>query len=182
MTTSATWRAAAITAATLALLPLPAAAVNKCTGPDGAIVFQDAPCSGKGETLNIRPASGTGRAQSTEPAPANGGSSRPITEAQRIEQQIESSQKARRLQELEQRVVPDAHRAIDLHRQACDREIQSLRVSKNRANNNLAGATLEGAISGEMTAIATRCDTRNRELREDFDRLQAECRSLGGCK
>ena len=48
----------------LALLALawcvaPAAwAVNKCTGPDGAVIFQDTPCVGKGETLNLRPGSG----------------------------------------------------------------------------------------------------------------------------
>ncbi|MCM2347916.1 DUF4124 domain-containing protein [Acidovorax soli] len=33
----------------------PAWAINKCTGPDGKVVFQDAPCAdGKGEKLNIR--------------------------------------------------------------------------------------------------------------------------------
>ncbi len=34
-------------------------AVNKCTGPDGAVVFQDAPCAGKGEAVRIM---GAGRA------------------------------------------------------------------------------------------------------------------------
>ena len=34
-------------------------AINKCTGPDGKMSFQDAPCAdGKGEALRIRPASG----------------------------------------------------------------------------------------------------------------------------
>lgn len=34
-------------------------AVNKCTGPDGKVSFQDAPCTdGKAEALRIRPASG----------------------------------------------------------------------------------------------------------------------------
>ncbi|WP_199227672.1 DUF4124 domain-containing protein [Acidovorax sp. HMWF018] len=36
----------------------PAWAVNKCTGPDGKTVFQDAPCTGKGEKIEVRPASG----------------------------------------------------------------------------------------------------------------------------
>ena len=36
----------------------PAWAVNKCTGPDGKTVFQDAPCAGKGEKIEVRPASG----------------------------------------------------------------------------------------------------------------------------
>ncbi|OGB19471.1 MAG: hypothetical protein A2W72_01545 [Burkholderiales bacterium RIFCSPLOWO2_12_67_14] len=37
----------------------PAWAINKCT-IDGRVVFQDAPCPGKGETLVVRPASGRG--------------------------------------------------------------------------------------------------------------------------
>jgi hypothetical protein len=28
-------------------------AINKCTGPDGKVVFQDAPCAGKGEAVRI---------------------------------------------------------------------------------------------------------------------------------
>lgn len=40
----------------------PAWAVNKCIGPDGKVVFQDAPCTGKGEKLDVRPASGAARA------------------------------------------------------------------------------------------------------------------------
>ena len=45
-------------ATALALLPVPAAAVNKCIWPGGQITFQDAPCVGKGEALTVRPASG----------------------------------------------------------------------------------------------------------------------------
>ncbi len=40
----------------LALLCSHSWAVNKCTGPDGKIAFQDAPCAGKGEAVNVRPA------------------------------------------------------------------------------------------------------------------------------
>ena len=36
----------------------PVHAVNKCTGPDGKFAFQDAPCSGAGEAISIKPASG----------------------------------------------------------------------------------------------------------------------------
>lgn len=33
-----------------------------------------------------------------------------------------------------------------------------------------------------MSAIATRCDTRSRNLREELDVLRKECLALGGCK
>lgn len=41
------------------LVCAPAWAVNKCTGADGKVSFQDAPCAGKGETLTVRPSGGT---------------------------------------------------------------------------------------------------------------------------
>lgn len=40
------------------LLAAPAWAINKCSASDGKVVFQDAPCAGQGEVLNVRPASG----------------------------------------------------------------------------------------------------------------------------
>lgn len=43
----------------------PAWAINKCTGADGKVVFQDAACPGKGEKIDVRPASGAGRAAPT---------------------------------------------------------------------------------------------------------------------
>lgn len=160
-------------------------AVNKCAGPGGTVVFQDAPCAGKGETLTVKPASGAAPRPlpvDAAAASADGSSpSKPLTEAQRIERQVAASQQDRRKQELEVRLVPDAEGAILRHRTACDRDMKALQAKKARANNNLAGATWEGSISGEMTALATTCDTRNRELREDAAALRAECQKLGGC-
>lgn len=36
----------------------PAWAINKCVGPGGQVTFQDAPCAGAGERLNVRPSGG----------------------------------------------------------------------------------------------------------------------------
>lgn len=177
-------RSSALVFAVTALAYGPVWAVNKCIDPSGAVVFQDAPCVGKGETLTVRPASGAvPKAQSADAAGPDGSSqSKPMTEAQRIERQVAASQQDRRKQELEVRLVPDAEGAILRHRAACDRDMKALQAKKALANNNLAGATWEGSISGEMTALATTCDTRNRELREDAAALRAECQKLGGCR
>lgn len=163
-------------------LTSPAWAINKCSQPDGSFAFQDAPCAGKGEALNVRPASG--RARSLEEMPISEGEPAPKrqTEAQRIEGKVAASQKERRLKELEVRLVPDADAAVYRGRDQCARDMKALQAKKTLANNNLAGATWEGSISGEMTALATTCDTRNRELREDAAGLLAECQRLGGCK
>jgi hypothetical protein len=178
-------RALIAAAALLAALCAPAWAINKCTGPDGKVAFQDAPCSaGKSETLDVRPAAG--RAPSAHSAgagePPAGVVPKPMTEAQRVEKQVADSQRERRKQELEWRLVPEALAAITGLRKSCDREMQALRVKKASANNNLAGAQWETSISTEMGAVATRCDTRQRELREDADVLRKECAELGGCK
>jgi len=41
-----------------ALAITPVWAINKCSGADGKTVFQDAPCTGKGEIIDVKPASG----------------------------------------------------------------------------------------------------------------------------
>ncbi len=176
-----TWRSAAalaaLAAATLALLPLPAAAVNKCTGPTGAIVFQDAPCPGKGETLTVRPASGSAR-----PGASAAEGQRPATEAQRIEQGIAASQKARRLRELTQREVPAADQAVQAHLQACEDEQRRIESSKYAYVQNLYGKTHAAQVAAEQATTAARCDTRDRELRAQAQRIRKECTDLGGCQ
>lgn len=176
-----------LTGATVLMIALsaPAWAINKCTGPDGKVTFQDASCSsGKSEAVQVRPASGSApnvpavRAGASQPA--SGG--KPMTEAQRVEKLVADSQRERRRSELEGRLVPEAVAAISTLRRSCDRDIQTLRVKKDSAANNLAGAQWETSISTEMGAVATRCDTRQRELREDADALRKECVDLGGCK
>ncbi len=178
-----------VVAVVLALSCGPAAAINKCTLPGGKVVFQDAPCStGKSETVVVKPSRGKSEAPPVPTAASGSPSSsatpveQPMTEAQRIEKQVAESRRARRLQELEVRILPDALNAIDRSRARCDAELRALQDKKRYANNNLAGATWEGSISGEMTALATRCDTENRDLRDNADRIRAECRELGGCK
>ncbi len=170
-----------IAAALLCVTCCHAWAVNKCTGPDGKLAFQDAPCSNsssKSEALIVRPASGDGSAPpltspDTASAPVKG-----KTEAQRLEGIVAESQRNRRKQEFEVRVIPEARVAIDRQRKQCDQDLKALQDKKKSANNNLAGATWEASISSEMSAVAIRCDTKNRELREEFDSLKQECRAL----
>jgi hypothetical protein len=51
----------------------PAWAINKCTGPDGKVTFQEAACdaSGKSEQMQVKPASGAGPSSPREAAFAN---------------------------------------------------------------------------------------------------------------
>lgn len=160
---------------------LPAWAVNKCTGPDGKIVFQDALCTGKGEKIEVRPATGASR---PTPTAVSGAEAVPKkqTEADRLNALTAASQRDRRKVELEERLIPFAKGAIFSGKSNCDAELKALQVKKLSANNNLAGATWENSISSEMAAIATRCSTRSQELRDEYSTLKKECVELGGCK
>ena len=55
----------------------PSWAVNKCTGPDGKVSFQDAPCSGKGEALTVRPSGGAPSAAPLAPTQPPQGAAAP---------------------------------------------------------------------------------------------------------
>ena len=176
------YKHALITATLLGVLCAPAWAINKCTGADGKVAFQDAACEGKGEKLSVRPASGDGATSQPTNSPAINAADRPKTEAQRVDALVAESQRKRRIQEYEVRVIPDAQNAISAQRAQCDKQQKDLKDTKRAANNNLAGATWEGSISAEMSAVATRCDTKDRELRENLDTLRKECQALGGCK
>ena len=171
---------ATIAAALFALASLataPAAAVNKCTGADGKVQFQDAPCMGKGETITVRPASGA--APSSQPAGAAPGTRQ--TEAQRIESNVSASQKERRLRELTQREVPSADAAIESHLLACQDEQRRIESGKFAYVQNLYGKTHAAQVAAEQAAAAARCDTKDRELRAQAQRIRKQCTDLGGC-
>ena len=53
-----------------ALLAVPAWAVNKCTEADGKVSYQEAPCAGSGQTLNVRTTSSSAAASSQSEAQA----------------------------------------------------------------------------------------------------------------
>lgn len=156
-----------------ALAVSPAWAVNKCTGPDGSVVFQDAPCAGRGQVVNVKPASGHARAASGEPAE---------TEAGRIEANVAASQRERRLRELVQRELPAAESAIGRHLKACQDEQDSLQRSKGQYVQNLYGKTDAAQKAAEQAAAAGRCDVKDRDLRAQAQALKTECQKLGGCK
>lgn len=156
----------------------PVWAINKCT-VDGQVMFQDAACpGGKGEALVVRPASGAARAAPVAPAE---GDKKPMTEAQRIEGNIAASQKERRLRDLSEREVPGADHAIRSNLQACKEEQERLEMAKGRYVQNLYGKTDAAQRAAEQAAAASRCDTKDRDLRERHAKLVNECKQLGGC-
>jgi|CXWK01.1.fsa_nt_gi hypothetical protein len=60
-------------------------AVHRCTGPDGAAVFQDLPCAGKGQEVTVKPASGGYDQAAGDAARARLEADRTREDAERIE-------------------------------------------------------------------------------------------------
>ena len=167
---------------TCALFALtPAWAINKCMGPDGRVSFQDAPCLGQGEKIEVRPASGSAPKPAAHTSAASDSASAAAVPAQPTAPGRKENVFGERWQRrtyLENRGIPDARAAIDGHQADCAAQQAQLASKKKRATNSLAGATWEDSISGEMQAAATMCDSRARELRAELDSLQRELRDL----
>lgn len=156
-----------------AVVMVPAFAIIKCVGADGKTVFQDVPCAGQGQKIDVKPASGN--ATATSPLPPN--ATLPSGAAGDKKEGAFGERWQRRTY-LENRGVPDARSAISSHQAQCDSQQRSLAAKKGSATNNLAGATWEQSISAEMQAAATACDTRARELRKQLESLEKELRDL----
>ncbi|MGB4060955.1 MAG: hypothetical protein WBK26_12140 [Burkholderiaceae bacterium] len=170
----------------LAALATPAHAVFKCKGPTGTPVFQETPCAGEGQALQVKPASGAAPVPTKPAATATEGSAAdsrpPETLAERINRNTETAAKERRVREVQGSFLPRAQAQLAAHRSACDSEYRSLQNKKNQSANNLAGATWEQSISSEMSALMSRCDSKARDYERNIDQLTRECTSLGGCK
>lgn len=149
----------------------PAWAINKCKAPDGKVVFQDAPCAGQGEKIEVRPASGSAASPPPATAPAPGA-------RQSAAKEGVFGESWQRRTYLENRGIADARGAIVAHQNQCDAKQKELAAKKGQANNNLAGATWEQSISTEMQAAATLCDSKQRDLRAQLENLEKELREL----
>ena len=150
-------------------LGTPAWAVNKCTAADGKVSFQDAPCTGQGEAISIKPASGAGAQDGRAPG---------VSDAQRINAQTDQSQKERRIRELQTLWLPQAQANLAGHKQMCDQQQRNLASDQYRYQQNLYGKTHAAQRASEMAAAAATCDTKDRELTSNVDRLKAELTEL----
>jgi Domain of unknown function (DUF4124) len=159
----------------------PALAINKCTGADGRTVFQDTPCQGKGEILDVKPAAGRALPAATAGASAISGG-KGTTEAQRIEAQVLTSQKERRRRDLETIETLQAAGALDTHRRGCEQEQKNLSSEQYKYRQNLYGKTHAAQVASEMAAASARCDLKDRALKEQLEALKSECIALSGCK
>lgn len=180
------------TAACLALAA-PAWAINKCTGPDGKVSFQDAPCAGagKGEKVEVRlsssgigtaaaaPAAATPASSASAATPAAGAASAPAAAtAPAPRKEGAFGETWRRKTDLEQRLIREARGTLNAHQQRCAVEQRERAARRTQARTNTAVATSEQALASEMQAATAACEMRSRELQANVDALEKELKEL----
>ena len=160
--------AALVTVTLLAFWVTPALAVNKCVEDTGKVVYQSAPCptTSKGSEMTLQQA-----------APAAVVSPADAEELKRLQQTAGAMERERKLKEINR----DIGRAEDLiasYRQSMNNELNALQQKKQRANNNLAGATWEQSISAEMSAVSQKYDALIRNEQTQIERLRTDADQL----
>ena len=155
----------------IGLMSFQAQAINKCIDSSGKVSFTDQPCSGQGETLTVKPASGAGS------PPASGNADKPeggSPSTAKPELQLEKLQDERQRREkwLQMR---DAQNTLNEQIAACDAEQNAIGARTRDSNNNLAGATRNVAITNQMQAAATVCAERIRRAQAALDAAVATC-------
>ena len=125
----------------------PAWAINKCTGPDGKTVFQDAPCAGKGEKIEVKPASGNAPVAPAPAAVASGGSPAPVpagtATATPAKKEGPYGETWRRKTDLESHLINNARGDLNAHLRDCDAQQRQLASKKSLAR--LSPAMAEAA-------------------------------------
>lgn len=144
----------------------PALAVNKCTGADGRVTYQDSPCVG-----------GTTREVDVSP-PVGGQKVPPSSEAARIEGQVAASQRSRRALELRERLLPDAETAVQKHQAACEARHRELAEQRAAAGQNRFNRGQAQQAAADLRAERASCQAKDRELKATLHSLSRECASL----
>ena len=143
------------TALTVLIIPYAQAAqVHVCTDANGKKVFQQMPCNSKDKS-EIR-----------DYEMQNVGTNMGKID---LEQGI-ADRNSRQLD----REIRRSEEKIRQYQQAMERDLNTLRNKKKRANNNLAGAQWEESISGEMTAVTAKWDSAIRTEQSRLDNLYAQ--------
>jgi hypothetical protein len=143
----------------------PAWAINKCTGVDGKVAFQDAPCVG-------------GQSEKIEARPAMEGAT-PIAPAQSTGKEGAFGPSWQRKNYLQNQGVPQARAAVDRNQRECaaapaEAVATAGPLRKSIASGNQFAQELAAAAAKEKTA----CEARTEELREQLRALEKELGTL----
>jgi len=137
----------------------PAWAINKCTGADGKVSFQDAPCAGQGEKIEARPAMEGATPIQPPPSTAKEGA---------------FGESWQRKNYLQNQGIPQARAALERHQKECAAQPEAVAHAGPLRRSTLAGTQFaqERAEAGAQDKAA--CEARAQELRERIRSLEKE--------
>ena len=144
----------------------PAWAINKCTGADGKVAFQDAPCVG-------------GQSEKIEARPAMEGAT-PIAPAQSTGKEGAFGPSWQRKNYLQNQGVPQARAAVDRNQRECAAApAEAVAHAGPLRRSTLASGT---QFAQERAAADAKgksaCEARTEELREQLRTLEKELSTL----
>ncbi|RYF51220.1 MAG: DUF4124 domain-containing protein [Comamonadaceae bacterium] len=139
----------------------PAWAVNKCTGADGKVSFQDAPCAGEGEKIEVRPAMQGATPIPPSPSAAKEGAFGPAWQRRHY---------------LQNQGVPQARAAIERNQKECaappDEAVAQ--AGPLRRSTLASGSQFAQERAAAASKDKAACDARTEELRGQLRSLEAE--------
>lgn len=160
----------ALTFAVLAASMPAAAQVYKCKDTNGTTVFSSQPCGADARAVDVRPAAGRG-ASATPTQPSAPATSAPTAPAASPRSLVERGNAAAQRRMLDDEILRKERQLSATHAEHEERQAE-LREKKQRARNNLAGATWEQSISDEMNALASQYNGRIQQAQRDIDVLR----------
>lgn len=153
----------------LALISSSAFAQYKCV-VDGKTSFQDLPCSsGSSTPLNVKYGSIQGAPEVKTQQSNN--------TVENLKKSTNSLEKARLIREKQYQIENIQNAKYGLQAEL-DKKLEALRIKKQSANNNLAGATWEQSISQEMTSLTESYKSKFSNLDSQLQMAQQQLTKL----
>ncbi len=144
----------------------PAWAVNKCIGADGKVSFQDDPCVGQGEKIEVKPAMQGATPVPPSPSTAKEGAFGPTWQRKHY---------------LQNQGVPQARAAVERNQQDCAAMAPDAAVAHAGPLRRSTLASGSQFAQERATAVGkdkAACEARTEELRNQLKSLEAELGKL----
>ncbi|CAN7491948.1 MULTISPECIES: DUF4124 domain-containing protein [unclassified Acidovorax] len=144
----------------------PAWAINKCTGADGKVAFQDAPCVG-------------GQSEKIEARPAMQGAT-PIAPASSATKEGAFGATWQRKNYLQTQGVPQARAAVERNQRECSAQPAEAvaQAGPLRRSTLASGTQFAQERAATEAKEKTACEARTEELREQLRALEKELGTL----
>lgn len=143
----------------------PAWAINKCTDANGKVSFQDAPCVGQGEKIEVRPAM---PAPAVAPPPRNTAKEGPFGESWR------------RKHYLQTQGIPQARAALERNQRECAAAPAEAvaHAGPLRRGNLPQGSQFAQEREATSAKEKAACEARSEDLRQQLKALEKELEGL----